>query len=119
MWRTRTDRADRQASVTTQQLAFLAGTTEAGLDTGVESGALNNYPRFLEDWNSRALNLVTSFASLYEPRHSESAFVCCPHYRPPIRNWDFDVRFRAGQLPPMTPRFTYSRQEMFTRDFEW
>ncbi len=40
--------------------------------------------------------------------------------------WPFDVvlittdsEAEKGQLPPMTPRFTYSRQEMFTRNFEW
>ncbi len=87
----------------------------------MESGALNNYPRFLEYWgNSVPLNLQTSFVSLYEPRHNVSAFVCCDHYKPPVRNWDFDQRFRVGgQLPPMSPRFTYSRQEMFARSFEW
>ncbi len=117
---TKDNKNSRPATETTQQIAFLSGTTEAGDDNGVESGALNNYPRFLEYWgNSTALNLQTSFVSLFLPRHNESGF-STNHYKPPARNWDFDQRFRVnGQLPPMTPRFTYSRQEMFARSFEW
>jgi hypothetical protein len=117
---TQDNKNNRGASETTQQIAFLSGTTEAGDDNGVESGALNNYPRFLEYWgNSTPLNLQTSFVSLFSPRHNQSGF-STRWYQPPARNWDFDQRFRVnGQLPPMSPRFTYSRQELMTRNFEW
>lgn len=113
------DKDLRIASDTTMQVAFLSGTGESGDDDGVENGALNNYPRMLEWWKDRDLNLQTSFVSLFLPRHNESGF-STDHYKPPNRNWDFDQRFRvSAQLPPMTPRFTYSRQEMFSRSFEW
>ena len=38
---------------------------------------------------------------------------------PPNRDWDFDVDFsNAANLPPISPRFVYLRQEFFVREFE-
>lgn len=39
-------------------------------------------------------------------------------YTPPTRNWKFDEQFlTAENLPPLTPRFVYIKQENFTRQF--
>jgi hypothetical protein len=41
-----------------------------------------------------------------------------PQYEAPIRNWGFETDFnQADKLPPLSPRFVYLRQELFTRQF--
>ena len=42
-----------------------------------------------------------------------------PQYYPPSRDWHYDTDFDdAANLPPLSPRFTYIRQELFVRKFE-
>ncbi len=127
--------AFRVATDTTINAAFLAGTEitggvngTAGHDrgAGLTSGGLNNYPRFHENWTGAALNYRGSFVSLDRPRRISSPFCgslstdpTCNIYSPPSRNWDYDTDFNnAANLPPLTPRFTYLIQEIFSRDFD-
>lgn len=120
-------------TATTVNAAFLAGTTITGGSNGTpgqnkgnNSGGVNNYPRFHEDWNGTvAFNYKGSFVSLNAPRRTNSPFcgsyapTTCNIYTPPIRNWDFDTDFtNAANLPPLTPRAVYLRQEVFSRNFE-
>lgn len=114
--------------------AFLSGTEitggvngTAGQDLGSSSnsGGVNNYPRFHEHWNSDVpFNYKGSFVSLNRPRRVNSPFcgsalpTTCNIYTPPIRNWDYDTAFSdAANLPPLTPRAVYLRQEVFSRNF--
>ena len=106
---TQSNKNSRPASSTTINSAFLSGTT---------SSNLMSYPLHLEHWGGDTLTLKTSFVKLYTPRHN-SASNSTAYYRWPTRDFEYDLRFSTGQLPPMAPRFTYSRQEMFTRNFEW
>jgi Tfp pilus assembly protein PilX len=130
----------RPAAETTVNAAFLAGITitgdvnRGGRDSGdsTSGGGLNNYPRFHEDWTNRATGPSSvrftyqgSMVSLGEPRKVDGAFCGsgstgdCNIYNPPLRNWRYDPRFdNAANLPPLTPRAVYLRQENFTRDFE-
>jgi len=56
--------------------------------------------------------------SLNTPRHVDGSWGS-QSYSPPDRDWDFDVDFRdAANLPPISPRFVYLRQEFFVREFE-
>jgi Tfp pilus assembly protein PilX len=130
----------RPAGETTVNAAFLSGTnitggvSRGGQDGGSTSsgGGLNNYPRFHEDWSDRAsgpssvrLNYQGSMVSLGAPLNVDGAFcgsgstANCNIYNPPIRNWRYDPLFNnAANLPPLTPRAVYLKQERFTRDFE-
>ncbi|BDG17796.1 hypothetical protein TbrSNM41_25300 (plasmid) [Thermus brockianus] len=124
----------RQASNTEVNAAFLAGTDttgnqegEGGRDRGAYNGGLENYPRFHEDWSGKTLTYRGSFASLGKPRKVNGPWCgtgtgCGTAgrgiYNPPIRQWSFDSRFAQGQLPPLSPRFVYLRQERFLREFE-
>jgi len=121
----------RAAEVTTVNAAFLSGTTitgnvnGSGGHDGVNSGGVNNYPRFHEDWSDIPFNYKGSFVSLNVPRRTNSPFCgsdnpsTCNIYSAPIRNWDFDTDFNdAANLPPMAPQFVYLRQEVFSRNFE-
>ena len=123
----------RPAISTTINAAFLAGTEitgnvngVSGQDLGLQSGGLNNYPRFHEYWGGTTFTYRGSFVSLNKPRRVNAPFcgslssnVRCNIYSPPTRNWDYDIDFNdAANLPPLTPRFVYLRQEVFSRDFE-
>jgi Tfp pilus assembly protein PilX len=132
----------RPAGATTVNAAFLAGinitggVNRGGQDEGATSlgGGLNNYPRFHEDWSNRAgssgpsnvrFTYQGSMVSLGAPRKANGAFcgsgstADCNIYNPPIRDWRYDPLFNnAANLPPLTPRAVYLRQERFTRDFE-
>jgi hypothetical protein len=114
----------RVASTTTIRAAFLAGTdttggVEGALDTGNYNGGLENYPRFHEDWNGVTLTYRGSFVSLDTPLRVDGPW-SAQSYVPPVRDWGFETRFAdASNLPPLTPRFVYLKQELFVRDFEY
>ncbi len=113
----------RVASNTTINSAFLAGTdTTGGVEgsggqSGAYNGGLENYPRFHENWSSKTLLYRGSFVSLGRPRHVDGTWGS-QSYNPPNRDWNYDTSFNnAANLPPITPRFVYLRQELFVRDF--
>jgi hypothetical protein len=103
--------------------AFLSGTDTTGRVEGTAgqtspyNGGLENYPRFHENWSSKTLFYRGSFVSLSKTRRATGAWgSSC--YNPPARDWDYDTDFNnAANLPPLSPRFVYLRQERFTRDF--
>jgi hypothetical protein len=103
--------------------AFLAGTDTTGRSEGSAgqtspyNGGIENYPRFHENWSGKTLFYRGSFVSLSKTRRVTGAWgSSC--YSPPGRDWDYDTDFNnAANLPPLSPRFVYLRQERFTRDF--
>ena len=131
---------NRRASDTTINAAFLSGVDITGgvngngPNSGLPGGGLNNYPRLHEDWSaprsdsgfvSRILTYRGSMVSLGLGRRVNGPFCgsgssdgTCNIYNPPIRNWKYDTDFNnAANLPPLTPRFVYLRQERFSRDY--
>jgi hypothetical protein len=119
--------ADRQASNTTINAAFLSGTdsTDGVEGTGpvfgdAYNGGLENYPRFHENWTGRTLTYRGSFVSLNTPRHVDGVWVYgSPQYTAPNRDWRYDTDFNnAENLPPLSPRFVSLKQELFMRQFE-
>lgn len=113
----------RVASNTTIYAAWLAGTdTTGGVDgTGGQGGAYNggleNFPRLHENWSGKTLTYRGSIVSLNKPRHATGSWAA-QSYNPPSRDWNFDTSFNnAANLPPITPRFVYLKQELFVRDF--
>ena len=130
----------RRASDTTINAAFLAGVDITGgangngPNNGPAGGGLNNYPRVHEDWSTprsdsgfsnRILTYRGSMVSLGRALRVNGPFCgsgssdsTCNIYNPPIRNWKYDSDFdNAANLPPLTPRFVYLRQERFSRDY--
>jgi hypothetical protein len=103
--------------------AFLAGTDTTGRSEGSAgqtspyNGGIENYPRFHENWSGKTLFYRGSFVSLSKTRRVTGAWTSAC-YNPPNRDWDYDTDFNnAANLPPLSPRFVYLRQERFTRDF--
>lgn len=115
----------RDAASTVVNAAFLGG-----IDTtvgGTYNGGLENYPRFHEDWGGRTFTYSGSFVSLGVPAHQNGVWCGtggsltsgCNIYNPPTRTWNYEPRFNdAKNLPPLTPRFVYVQQVLFTEDFK-
>ena len=119
--------AARDAQTTWINAALLGGvdTTPSGFPgAAFYNGGLENYPRFHEDWSGQDLDYQGSFVSLGEPLHVNGAWCGtggppCDIYNPPNRNWNFDAAFNdVANLPPLTPRFVYVQQVLFTEDFK-
>ncbi len=129
--------AVRDATATTVNAAFLGGvdtTNPAGTPPGNYNGGLENYPRFHEDWSGVLFTYQGSFVSLGTPEHVDGLWcntggncvgpACgtptnCNIYNAPNRAWNFDPAYNnAANLPPLTPRFVYVQQVLFTEDFK-
>jgi hypothetical protein len=87
------------------------------------NGGLENYPRFHEDWAGFNLTYSGSFVSLGEPEHVDGPWrgtgAGFNIYNPPVRLWNFEPGYNnAANLPPLTPRFVYVQQVLFTEDFK-
>jgi hypothetical protein len=114
--------SSRLTSNTTINAAFLSGVDVTGTVGGEDSGGLNNYPRLHEGWSGSTLTYRGSMVSLGRARRVNGPFGAVGTtyniYSAPDRNWDYDIDFNnAANLPPLTPRFVYLRQERFSRDF--
>lgn len=68
-------------------------------------GGLENFPRFLEDWNGVTMLYRGSLVSLFQSQHARRRrWAWTDYYRPPTRDWAFDLRFEdPNNLPPGTP----------------
>jgi len=122
--------ASRDGRDTWINAAFLGGvdTTPPGYQGAASyNGGLENYPRFHEDWTGTTLTYQGSFVSLGEPVRVDGDWCGtggttasgCNIYNPPTRAWNFDPAFNnAANLPPLTPRFVYVQQVLFTEDFK-
>jgi hypothetical protein len=121
--------AGRAATTTRVNSAFLGGVDQTGPGqfNGNYNGGLENYPRFHESWSNQTLNYAGSFVSLGTPLHVNGAWCGtggslasgCNIYNPPTRAFDYDPVFNsAANLPPLTPRFVYVQQVLFTEDFK-
>jgi hypothetical protein len=126
---------NRDAGSTRVNAAFLSGVDETIKDGGnnaAYNGGLENYPRFHEDWGGGAtLTYNGSFVSLGNPQHvnglwcgtggssTSTTLTPCNIYNPPVRVWDYDSAFNnVANLPPLTPRFVYVQQVLFTESFK-
>jgi len=118
--------ADRDAQNTFINAAFLGGVDPTV--GGNYNGGLENYPRFHEDWGGgQTLTYQGAFVSLGEAEHVNGPWCGtggtttsgCNIYNPPVRAWNFDAGYNnAANLPPLTPRFVYVQQVLFTEDFK-
>ncbi len=68
-------------------------------------GGLENFPRFLENWSGVQMHYRGSLVSLFDSRYAAlRRWAWRGYYDPPVRDWQFEQRFRdPSQLPPGTP----------------
>lgn len=111
--------AQRTARTATVNAAILAGHSptpcdyaRSGCSAPAYGGGLENFPRFLENWNAVVFRYTGSLVSLYTNRFSTGlwgnttnvGYASAGYYTPPTRQWSFDVNFRfPDRLPPGTP----------------
>ncbi len=75
----------------------------AGGYTDFYGGGIENFPRFLENWGGRTLLYRGSLVSLHYSEYAVGTWNGT-YYSPPVRDWQFDTRFRdPANLPPGTP----------------
>jgi len=99
----------RIAGDTTVNAAFLTGivaTTSAS-----DSGGVENFPRFLEDWTGHTLtyngSMVCMFYSSIATGLWKGIGATYDIYNPPNRNWAWDQNYQLrDKLPPATPDLT-------------
>jgi hypothetical protein len=118
------------AQTTSVNAAFLSFTAQSwgnlGLyrgygDGNYYGGGLNNYMRFVEDWNGQSFNYSGSLVSLGTPLEFGGGFrsggQLYSYFEPPNRNFNYDTSFNAfPSLPPMTPSVIYLQQDVFRRN---
>ncbi len=115
------------AQTTSVNAAFLSFTNQSQGNLGINrgggpsfSGGLNNYMRFVENWNGQSINYTGSLISLGTPLEFNRPFVpggnANSYFNPPNRNFNYDTSFNSyTQLPPMTPSVIYLQQDSFGR----
>jgi hypothetical protein len=123
------------AQTTSVNAAFLSFTNQSwgnlgsgrGYGSRFYSGGLNNYMRFLEDWNGQNFNYNGSLVSLGTPLEfgggyraggqARTPLLPPSYFNAPNRNFNYDTSFNAfPSLPPMTPSVIYLQQDVFRRN---
>ena len=95
--------SSRIASSTTVNAAIVAGIVRT--QGSSYSGGVENFPRFLENWDNKTLTYNGSMVVMFESQIADAPW---PNtgtvYNPPARNWAFDLNFMdPTKLPPGTP----------------
>lgn len=90
-----------------------------------KNGGINNFPRFLELWNSegtvRSFNYTGSIIPIYYSTQAISQWEndTSVIYTPPQRNWSFDETYlNPNKLPPGTPFFQYLQATSFRQNMQ-
>ena len=101
--------SNRIARDTTVNAAFLTGIV-ATTSTS-DSGGVENFPRFLEDWSANTFtyngSMVCMFYSSIATGLWKGIGSTYDIYNPPNRNWGLDQNFQyRDKLPPSTPCLT-------------
>jgi hypothetical protein len=111
------------ATATSINAAFLTNTMKSNSATSSFGGGLNNYMRFIENWQGIPFQYKGSLVSLAEPQEFSGQWIVGStgtgaYYFPPNRIWSFDRGFNqfAG-LPPLSPRVIYLQQQVFGRKY--
>ena len=105
-----TDTAFTAASNTTINTAILSGIVPSGTSNNNYSGGAENFPRFLENWDSKSLTYYGSMVELYKSQQAIGLWKYgSPVYNAPLRKWYFDTNFRLKSPPGTLMTFTYSK----------
>lgn len=92
----------RIAASTTVNAAFISGNTNTG--GGNYNGGVENFPRFLENWDTKTLTWKGSMVELWQSLYATSPWSYGIYYTAPNRAWSFETDFLdPNKLPPGTP----------------
>ena len=107
--------SSRVASDTTVNTALVCGFTPSEWSNPVThetygySGGLNNFPRFLEDWNNKAFTYKGSMIELFASGIATGQWDTGSIYHPPDRAWSFDSNFVDNPPPGSLTAVSVSR----------
>jgi len=92
-----------QATETTLRMELVSGWTPTTNTPGQYSGGLENFPRFVEDWRNKILNIRGSFvvgwSTVYNRAPRQGSV-----YAAPLRDWGFDRHLeQQTKQPPGAP----------------
>jgi len=92
----------RVAGNTTANLCFISGNVpSAGNDY---SGGVENFPRFLEKWDSKTFTWSGSMVQMWQSQRATEEWAYGGYYTAPNRAWTFDTDLlNPDKLPPGTP----------------
>jgi hypothetical protein len=107
----------RLASNTTYNMAIMAGFTPSGWDPDGSgpaaaygySGGANNYPRFLESWNTKTCTYYGSMVELFKSQIFTGKWDTGNIYAAPKRSWNYDTLFNNTPPPGSVDAITTSR----------
>ncbi len=69
--------------------------------TGQYSGGFENFPRFLESWSGKTVDISGGFIQLFRSKYSTGNWSYGSYYRAPNRDWKSEPRFdNLNDLPP-------------------
>lgn len=83
--------------------AILTGLVPSGKFGTNYSGGVENFPRFLQDWDGRTFRYRGSMVSLFESEVATEPWGKGQVYKAPDRDWGFNSLFGQGYYPPGTP----------------
>lgn len=68
---------------------------------GQYSGGFENFPRFLEDWGGKTVDISGGFIQLFRSEYATGNWSYGDYYRAPSRDWKSEPRFEnLNDLPP-------------------
>ncbi len=69
--------------------------------SGQYSGGFENFPRFLESWSGRTVDISGGFIQLFRSKYATGSWSYGNYYRAPNRDWKSEPRFsNLNDLPP-------------------
>jgi type II secretory pathway pseudopilin PulG len=109
-------RALRDASETTYYLEIIGGTAET--TSGTQSGGVNNFLRFMEDWDgSIPVHIRGSLVVGHYPVFSQHPWQCCSAYNAPDRDFGYDTHLDdLNKQPPGAPIYDVQAVKGWTRN---
>lgn len=88
------------AAVSTEyNFVFITGNVPT--QTGQYSGGLENFPRFLENWSGKTVDISGGFIQLFRSKYATGNWSYGDYYQAPNRDWKSEPRFsNLNDLPP-------------------
>jgi hypothetical protein len=99
------------ASNTTVNAAIVSGIVPTA--NCIYSGGAENFPRFLENWDTKTLTYYGSMVELYKSKQAVGSWGTSNYYTPPVRQWYFDTNFNTHTPPGTLMLYNYIKSRWF------
>jgi hypothetical protein len=96
---------------TTVNAGIISGSVLSG--GGYYSGGVENFPRFLENWDGKNLTYYGAMIELYQSKQAIGHWGAGNVYSPPNRAWYFDNNFISNPPPGLLASYNYVRSRWY------